>query len=90
MSVHVVDLVRITAVLIAGVCMVLMALRAHRARVIAGDGFAPWATAALLGSMVFVIAQEAQQIGKPFVWWRLPLLLLIVLCTLRALWRSRI
>lgn len=70
--------------------MVLMVLRAHRARMVNGDRFTVWATAALIGSMAFVVVQEAEQIGKPFIWWRLPLLLIITLCTLAALWRSKV
>ena len=69
-------------------CMLLMARRAHRARMVKGDRFTVWATAALVVAMAFVVAQEIQQLGKPFVWWRLPWLLLIVLLTLGALLRS--
>jgi hypothetical protein len=72
-------------------CMVLMAARAVRQRRLNGDRFTTWATSALLTAMAFTVIVELRQIGQPLdTWWGLPMLSLMVLFTLCALWRSKV
>lgn len=85
-----INTLRITVISLACICMVLMAARARRQYLVNNDHFTIWATPALLTAMAYVVVQESQQIGQPFIWWRLPMLAVIVLLTLGALWRSKV
>lgn len=40
---------------------------------------------AMAGAALLAITQEVEQIGKPMVWWRLPLILLIMAASTAAL-----
>lgn len=85
------DCIRVALIVIASICMLLMALRARRARRVNGDRFAVRATAALLMAMVFVVIVEANQFGDRLkTWWGLPMLAVISLLTLSALWSSKV
>lgn len=91
MSIPLLNVCRITVSVLAIVCMVLLATRAGRVRRINGDTFAPWAAAALLTAMLFIVIAELRQVGRPLAtWWGLPMLALIVLFSLRALWHSKV
>lgn len=82
---------RIATVAVASICLILMALRAHRARIVNGDTFAVYATAALTVAMMLAIVSQATQIGEPLKnWWGTPMLALITLLTLVALSKSKI
>lgn len=66
---------RIVAVLTSGLILLMLVwltLRARTSHSLPGDRY--W-TAGTAVYAVFALVQEAQQIGEPFVWWRLPLLL---------------
>jgi hypothetical protein len=86
-----IDAIRIVAITLAGIAMILMAARAHRARIQNGDHFAVFATAALIDALAFVVYSQAIQIGGALrTWWGLPWLISIVLLTIGALWRSKV
>lgn len=86
-----IDALRIAVITLACLCMLLMAARANRARIVNGDRFAVRATGALLVAMLFVVIVEARQIGEPpKTWWGLPMLSVITLLTLSALRRSKV
>lgn len=82
---------RIATIVVASGCMILMALRAHRARIINGDTFTVYATGALLVAMLLAVVSQATQIGHPLKnWWGSPMLALITLLTLAALAKSKV
>jgi hypothetical protein len=89
-----IDLLNATRVVIiigASVCMVLFILRAHRARILHNDRFTVWATSALVVAMLLAVISQATQLGHPLrTWWGTPMLALIVLLSIVALFKSKV
>lgn len=91
MTITELDVLRVALIVIACITLLLMVLRARRARLLKGDRFTTWATSSLAIFTLFAVFVGIRQFGHPVhVWWVLPMLGAGSTCALIALTKSKI
>lgn len=72
----VIDALRMLAIVTAALLLVMIGVLITRKRIGTNQpGDRSW-LAGIAVFLVFSAVQEAQQLGKPFIWWRLPMLII--------------
>lgn len=90
-SIGLLDFARIADCVCAVLALLMMGRRAHRVRILRGDSFAIYATAALAVVMALVVIAELNQFGeKLHTLYGLPMLSLATILTLVALAKSKV
>lgn len=78
-----IDLLRVCVILLTALAMTL----AWRVVIVGRRPYDTRMMWAMTVYWIFAVLQELQQVGKPFVWWRLPLLAVAAVLALSSVFR---